>query len=161
MTRIPPAPARLAWLCVLALVPALTPMAAARAAEGERITVRGELIDTWCYFSGVMGGPDATVGTAHHTCTMWCSAGGVPVGLLADDGQFYMVLKIEGSASANGSDTLLTLASDTITADGMVYRQDGLNYIIMSKVVSDEGITRLNHEEYGPVPDFAIPEPQK
>lgn len=131
------------------------------AADGERVTVRGELIDTWCYFSGVMGGPDAVVGSAHHTCALWCSAGGIPVGLLADDGQVYMVLKIEGSDTTNGGDTLLTLASDTITADGLVYRQDGLNYIVVEKVVSNEGITRLTHEDYGPVPDFAIPEPKQ
>ena len=37
------------------------------AAEGERMQVTGEMIDTWCYYSGVMGGPDATLGTAHHT----------------------------------------------------------------------------------------------
>ena len=161
MTRLLPASARLARLCVLALLPAVAPMAPVVAAEGERITVKGELIDTWCYYSGVMGSPEASVGTAHHTCAMWCSAGGVPVGLLADDGQVYMVLKIEGSSSANGGDTLLSLASDTITADGMVYRQDGLNYIVVSKVVSNAGITRLNHEEYGVVPDFVIPEPKK
>ena len=41
---------------------------AAQAAEGERIQVKGEIIDTWCYYSGVMGGPDAVVGSAHHTC---------------------------------------------------------------------------------------------
>ena len=34
----------------------------AQAAEGERVRVTGEIIDTWCYFSGVMGGPDAVVG---------------------------------------------------------------------------------------------------
>lgn len=131
------------------------------AAEGERLTVKGELIDTWCYFSGVMGGPDAVVGSAHHTCAMWCSAGGIPVGLLAEDGTVYMVLKVEGSADTNGSDTLLTLASDTITADGLVYRRDGINYIVVEKVVTNEGIARQNHEDYGVVPSFAIPEPKQ
>ena len=28
-------------------------LAAPAFAEGERIQVRGEIIDTWCYFSGV------------------------------------------------------------------------------------------------------------
>jgi hypothetical protein len=132
----------------------------ALAADGERITVTGEFIDTWCYFSGVMGGPDAVVGSAHHTCAMWCSAGGIPVGLLAEDGTVYMVLKVESDDATNGGDTLLTLASDTITADGLVYRRDGLNYIVVEKVVSNDGIARINHEDYGVVPDFAIPEPK-
>ena len=134
---------------------------AAQAAEGERIQIRGEIIDTWCYFSGVMGGPDAVVGTAHHTCALWCSAGGIPVGLLGEDGQVYMVLKIEGDASSASGDTQLKLASHEITADGMLYKRDGLNYLIVENVVTDHGITNLNHEDYGPVPGFAIPEPKE
>jgi hypothetical protein len=124
-------------------IAALTALMAppALAADGERIT--------------------AVVGSAHHTCALWCSAGGIPVGLLAEDGQVYMVLKVEGSAATNGGDTLLTLASDTITADGMVYRRDGLNYIVVEKVVSNQGIARLNHEDYGAIPDFAVPEPKQ
>jgi hypothetical protein len=132
--------------------------APAQAAEGERVTVTGEFIDTWCYFSGVMGGPDAVVGSSHHTCAVWCSAGGIPVGLLAPDGTVYMVLKVEGDSHTNGGDTLLSLASDTVTADGLLYRRDGLNYIVVERIVSNEGITRLTHEDYGVVPDFAIPE---
>jgi hypothetical protein len=122
------------------------------------VTITGEFIDTWCYFSGVMGGTDAVVGSAHHTCAVWCSAGGIPVGLLAPDGQVYMVLKIEGDSTSNGGATQLALASDTITADGLLYRRDGLNYIVVEKIVSNAGITRLNHQDYGVVPDFAIPE---
>ncbi|MFM2391798.1 MAG: hypothetical protein RLZZ437_3353 [Pseudomonadota bacterium] len=128
------------------------------AAEGERITVTGEFIDTWCYFSGVMGSTDAVVGSAHHTCAVWCSAGGVPVGLLAEDGTVYMVLKIEGADANNGGDTQLMLASDTITADGLVYQRDGLNYIVVEKIVDNAGITNLTHESYGAIPPFAIPE---
>ncbi len=139
---------------------AALPFSASAAAEGERVTITGEFIDTWCYFSGVMGGPDATVGSAHHTCAMWCSAGGVPVGLLGEDGQVYMVLKIEADDTSNGGDTQLSLATDTVTADGMLYKRDGLNYIVVSKIISNEGITRMTHADYGVVPDFAIPAPK-
>ena len=131
------------------------------ASEGERIQVRGEMIDTWCYFSGVMGGPDAVTGTAHHTCALWCSAGGIPVGLLAEDGTVYMVLKIEGDDGSASGDTQLSLASHEITADGMLYKRDGLNYLVVEKVVEDHGITKINHEDYGAVPPFAIPKPKK
>jgi len=130
------------------------------ATDGERISIKGEFIDTWCYFSGVMGGTDAVVGSAHHTCAMWCSAGGIPVGLLAEDGQVYMVMKIEGDDANAGGDTLLSLASDTVTADGLLYQRDGLNYIVVEKVVSNDGIANLNHVDYGVVPGFVIPEPK-
>ncbi len=135
-------------------------VSAIAAAEGERVTITGEFIDTWCYFSGVMGGPDAVVGSSHHTCAMWCSAGGIPVGLLGEDGQVYMVLKIEADDASNGGDTQLSMASDTVTADGLLYKRDGLNYIVVSKIVDNAGITRQTHVDYGVVPDFAIPEPK-
>ncbi|MEK6204879.1 MAG: hypothetical protein N2B02_04520 [Amylibacter sp.] len=129
--------------------------------NGERITVTGEAIDTWCYYSGVMGGPDAVQGTAHHTCALWCSAGGIPVGLLAEDGTVYMVLKIENDDTSNGGDTQLSIASHAITADGMYYARDGINYLVVSKIVADQGIISQTHEDYGPVPGFAIPEPKQ
>ncbi len=133
----------------------------ALAAEGERVQVTGEIIDTWCYFSGVMGGPDAVTGSAHHTCALWCSAGGIPVGLLGEDGEVYMVLKIEGDDQSASGDTQLRLASHEIVADGMLYKRDGLNYLVVDEVVEDRGITKLNHEDYGVIPGFAIPNPNK
>lgn len=131
------------------------------ASEGARIQIKGEIIDTWCYYSGVMGGPDAVVGSAHHTCALWCSAGGIPVGLLAEDGTVYMVLKIEQDDQSASGDTQLSLASHVVEADGLHYQRDGINYLVVSKVVSDLGITNLTHEDYGTVPGFAIPEPAK
>lgn len=126
--------------------------------EGTRVQVTGEIIDTWCYFSGVMGGPDAVQGSAHHTCAIWCSAGGIPVGLLAEDGTVYMVLRIEESAESAGGDTQLRLASHTVVADGMLYVRDGLNYIVVEEVVEDRDIVNENHLDFGVVPGFAIPE---
>ncbi|MFK7942180.1 MAG: hypothetical protein AB8B85_04580 [Paracoccaceae bacterium] len=129
----------------------------ALAADGERIQVKGEIIDTWCYFSGVMGSPESVTGSAHHTCALWCAAGGIPVGVLAEDGTVYMVLKWEGNGDVAG-DTLLSVQSHEITADGIVHKRDGVNYLIVEKVVADAGITNKNHEDFGVTPPFAIPE---
>ena len=147
-------------LSLAVLAPFVT-AAPAQAAEGTRIQVTGEIIDTWCYYSGVMGSPDAVVGSAHHTCALWCSAGGIPVGLLAEDGTVYMVLKVGDDAQAAGGDTLLRLAAHTVEADGMLYERDGLRYIVVSDVVSDLDITNQNHDDYGNVPPFSIPDPNK
>ncbi len=136
----------------LAALPAL-------AAQGERVQVTGEMIDTWCYFSGVMGGPDAVVGSAHHTCALWCAAGGIPVGLLADDGTVYMVIKWQGSADVADGETLLRVASHRLTAEGIAYERDGIHYLVVEKVVEDEGIVNLSHEDYGVTPPFAFPDP--
>ncbi|WGH77737.1 hypothetical protein [Jannaschia ovalis] len=139
----------------LALILLAAPL---QAQAQERAQITGEVIDTWCYFSGVMGGPDAVVGSAHHTCALWCSAGGIPVGLLAPDGTVYMVLKMEGDAVSAGGDTNLHIASHTIEADGMVYRRDGMNYIVVETITADRDIVNATHEDFGVIPGFAIPE---
>lgn len=128
------------------------------AAPGERIQVTGEIIDTWCYFSGVMGSPDAVVGSAHHTCALWCSAGGIPVGLLAPDGTVYMILSMAGDDTTHGGDTNLHIASHTIEADGMHYVRDGMNYLVVETVTADRDIVNATHDEFGVIPGFAIPE---
>jgi hypothetical protein len=145
----------------LGLMAVIGALCTAPAFAAERITVTGEAIDTWCYFSGVMGGADAVVGTAHHTCALWCAAGGIPVGLLAEDGTVYMVLKVEDDDAANGGDTFLNIASHEIKADGMHYVRDRVNYIVVNHVVADAGITNLSHEDYDVVPGFAILDPNK
>ncbi|KUO57936.1 MAG: hypothetical protein APF80_09935 [Alphaproteobacteria bacterium BRH_c36] len=128
------------------------------AAGAKTVEVKGEIIDTWCYLSGVMGGTDAVVGSAHHTCALWCAAGGIPVGVRADDGTVYMVLKIKGEDPLALSDTILELQSDSIVANGQHYVRDGVNYLVVANVVSNDGITNRNHEDFGVVPGFAIPE---
>ncbi|MCB2011886.1 MAG: hypothetical protein KDF64_15040 [Geminicoccaceae bacterium] len=141
----------LLFLCVVfALAPS-----AVRAAEP--VTLEGEVIDSWCYLSGVMGGPDAVVGSAHHTCALWCAAGGIPVGLLTDDGTVYLILGFEG-ADPTGNDDLLDVQSQRLTVEGMAYERDGLRYLAVDRVIASAGITNRNHEDFGPVPSFAIPE---
>jgi len=133
-------------------------VSAAPAVANERLRVTGEIIDTWCYLSGVMGGPEAVVGSAHHTCAVWCAAGGIPVGLLGDDGKIYMVLKLEGEGTADGPERILSIQSHKITADGQLYRRDGLNYLVVDRIVDDSGITNRNHNDYGVVPPDALPD---
>lgn len=128
--------------------------------EGTRIQVTGEIIDTWCYYSGVMGGPDAVVGSGHHTCALWCSAGGIPVGLLAEDGTVYTVLKIAQDSNSASGDTQLSLAAHTVTADAMLYERDGLKYLVVNEVVNDMDIVNPTHEDYGTIPSFSFPEPK-
>ncbi len=148
---------------IAAICATLTSAVSALAAKdgAEPINITGEVIDTWCYYSGVMGGADAVVGSAHHTCALWCAAGGIPVGVLADDGSVYMVLKLSGAAPLANKDTLLEIQSNRITAKGMHYVRDGVNYLVVENVVANEGIINRTHEDFGVVPPFAIPEPKK
>lgn len=127
------------------------------ATQAKPIEIKGEIIDTWCYLSGVMGGEDAVVGSAHHTCALWCAAGGIPVGVLDEDGQIYMVLKLKGEDPVAKTDNIMEIQSDVITAKGMHYVRDGVNYLVVEDVIANEGITNLNHLDYGSVPPNSFP----
>lgn len=129
----------------------------ASAVTGEDVEIKGEVIDTWCALSGVMGGIDAVSGSAHHTCALWCAAGGIPVGVLTEDGTIYMVLKLENSEVLEQTDAIMEIQSDVITAKGKHYLRDGVNYLIVEKIVANDGITNLNHVDYGAVPPFSAP----
>ncbi|MEM6972253.1 MAG: hypothetical protein AAF577_05550 [Pseudomonadota bacterium] len=139
-------------LPLLALAPPAT------ASEGTRVQVQGEVMDTWCYFSGVMGGPEVVLGTAHHTCALWCAAGGIPVGVRTDAGEIYMVLKWSGAEDLTGGDAILDVQSDVVTVDGVLHERDGVKYLIVDEVVDNSGITNETHELYGIIPAFVIPE---
>ena len=121
-------------------------------------TITGEILDTWCYLSGVMGPPEVTVGTSHHTCAIWCTAGGIPVGLRAEDGTLYMVLKFEDQSSVDGNPRILSIQASRVTARGTVFQRDGLNYIVVDRVLEDQGVVRHTHTDFGVVPPFAIPD---
>ena len=129
-----------------ALSPALSAGTAPR--QGERVRVSGELIDTWCYVTGIM----YAQGTAHHQCAVWCAVGGIPVSIRGEDGKVYMILRVEGDDTSVAAPKLVTIQSHTVTVDGDYYRRDGVNYLIVNKVADDAGIVNLTHEEYGIVP---------
>ncbi|MDH3472592.1 MAG: hypothetical protein OEM59_02775 [Rhodospirillales bacterium] len=117
----------------------------AAAAGGERVKVTGEVIDTWCYITEIM----FAEGSAHHQCAVWCAAGGVPVGILGDDGKVYMVLKVGDDATSVANPAVLKIQSHRVTVEGDHYRRDGLDYLVVSQVVGDDGVVKVNHDEWG------------
>ena len=119
--------------------------AGAAVAAPERVRVTGEVIDTWCYITEIMF-PE---GSAHHQCALWCAAGGIPVGVLGDDGQVYMVLKVGDDTTNVANPAILEIQSHRVTVNGDLYRRDGINYLLIDAVVADEGIVKVNHDDYG------------
>ncbi len=120
----------------------------AEAATPERVTITGEVIDTWCYITEVM----FAEGSAHHQCAIWCAVGGIPVSILGDDGQVYMVLRVEDDDTSVAAPSVLRIQSHHITVIGDLYRRDGTNYILVTSVEDDQGVVNLTHDEWGVVP---------
>ena len=115
------------------------------AAAAKRVTITGELIDTWCYITEIMYGE----GTAHHQCAVWCAVGGIPVSVRGDDGNVYMVLKVEDDDSNVANPRIINIQTHQVTVDGDLYERDGVRYLVVTQVADDQGIVNLTHEEYG------------
>lgn len=114
-------------------------------AAPQRVQVTGEVIDSWCYLSEIM----YAQGTAHYQCALWCAAGGVPVGILGDDGTVYIVLKLGDDTTNVANPAVLDIQTRKVTVDGDLIERDGMNYLLVNQVVADQGIVNLTHEDYG------------
>lgn len=119
--------------------------APAAATTPERVSVTGEIIDSWCYLTEIMY-PE---GSAHHECALWCAAGGIPVGLRAEDGTVYIILKVGDDATSVANPRLLKIQSHQVSVEGDVFVRDGFSYLVIDEVADDAGIVNLTHDDYG------------
>ena len=133
---------RAAFLGVAIMIATL---GAAPAQAAQRVEITGEVIDSWCYLTEIMY-PE---GTAHHLCALWCAAGGIPVGILADDGTVYIVLKFEDDATSVANPAVMAIQSHRVRVEGDLYPRDGINYLVVNRILGDEGVVKLTHDEYG------------
>lgn len=120
-------------------------LSSTHAAEGQRVTLTGELIDTWCYTSEIM----YALGTAHHKCAVWCAVGGIPVSIRTEDDQVYVILKVEQDDTSVANPRLVEIQTHQVTVKGDLYARDGVNYLIVDQVADDHGIVHINHEDFG------------
>lgn len=120
--------------------------AAAQAASppAKRVSISGELVDTWCYVSQIM----YSQGSAHHQCAVWCAVGGIPVSVKDADGNVYIVLRIEGEDPV-GNPRMVKIQTHEVTVDGDLYERDGVKYLLVTQVADDNGVVNLTHEDYG------------
>ncbi len=124
---------------------ALAAFGAQTAQAAQRVEVTGEVIDSWCYLTEIMY-PE---GSAHHQCALWCAAGGIPVGILADDGTVYIVLKLEDDTTSVANPAVMEIQSHRVRIEGDLYPRDGINYLVVNRILGDEGVVKLTHDDYG------------
>ncbi len=130
-----------------ALVASLLALGAgpAGAAAGKKVTVTGEIIDSWCYLTEIM----YPLGTAHHQCALWCAVGGIPVGILDADGVVHVILKVEDEPGNVALKGVLDIQTHKVTFEGTSIERDGMRYLLVSKLVEDAGIVNQTHKDYG------------
>jgi len=138
------------WAGGLALLSSLAAYSSQAHADSgpTRVKMTGEIIDSWCQISGIMG---VGTGTAHHQCAIWCAVGGVPIGIQGSDGKAYILLKSEDRDPV-GEATLIDIQTDQIVVDADAYERDGVNYLVVRKVLENGGIVLKNDKDFGIVP---------
>ena len=73
-------------------------------------------------------------GTAHHQCAVWCAIGGIPVSIHGDDGNVYVVLRIEGDDASVANPRIVTIQTHQVTVDGDLTA----GYVVPESVVIHE-----------------------
>jgi len=109
-------------LAVAAATMLATPIA--RAAD----TVSGEVVDLSCYLAH----PETSKGASHKKCAETCAKKGLPMGLLTDDSQVFLL--VEDHDNPKGYAAAIDSAAKTITVEGRKVAQGGLSGIVVESV---------------------------
>jgi hypothetical protein len=94
--------------------------------KGERITVKGEVVDLWCYLEG------GDRGAAKKDCATACAMAGNAIGILDAAGNLYVAAGLKDHQPAQTM--LLKRMSDEITATGTVVKKGGIQMIYIDTV---------------------------
>lgn len=93
------------------------------------VTIEGEVVDTWCYASGVMG--DGR-GEKHKSCARKCVSGGVTAGILTDDGTLFIAAKHQAYNGCAG--LLLPYVAERVKVKGWLAEKGGCKLLKITSV---------------------------
>jgi len=94
--------------------------------KGETVTVKGEVVDLWCYLEG------GDHGAEHKKCATACAKAGNPIGLLTEKGDLYVMMGLEDHQP--GKDVLVEKMAETVSVTGTLVKKGGIQAIYVSKV---------------------------
>jgi hypothetical protein len=106
----------------VAMLAAAIPVA--RAAD----SISGEVIDLSCYLHH----PETSKGPSHKKCAETCAKKGLPMGILTDDSQVFLLLEDHENPKAYA--TALEGVAKTITVEGKKVTQGGVNGFVVEDV---------------------------
>jgi hypothetical protein len=96
--------------------------------KGERATIRGEVVDMWCYLEA------GDRGAAKKECATACAKAGNPIGILDAKGNLYVTVSLKDHQPAHT--LLLNRMSDQVTVTGTLVRTGGVPMIYIESVNS-------------------------
>jgi len=90
----------------------------------EKVTVQGEIIDMACYMAKGKKGPE------HKSCALLCAKSGVPIGILTDAGEVYLLL--DDHDDTDPYEAAKKLAGSRAEITGTKYVKPGVASIVVS-----------------------------
>jgi len=90
----------------------------------EDVTVQGEILDMACYMS------KGSHGAGHKACAQMCAKKGVPIGILTDAGEVYLLL--DDHNNPDPYDDAKKLAGEHAQITGKKYSKQGVASIVVS-----------------------------
>jgi hypothetical protein len=102
-------------------------MGTMRVYAAETVTVKGELIDTYCY--ALMGAK----GPSHRDCAIECVKKGIPAGLLEDGtNKVYVLLPNKDKTGLPAA--VIEKMAQKVTITGKVYSQGGSQFLTIESI---------------------------
>src|SRR2546425_7302932 len=110
----------------LSVALSLSDMPATAQPKGDAVTLKGEVVDLWCYLEG------GDHGAGHKECAVSCAKAGNPIGLVTEKGDIYVMMGIKDHQP--GKDVLISKMAETVTVEGTLVRKGGTQVIYVSSV---------------------------
>ncbi len=95
-----------------------------RASAQDDVTVQGEIIDMACYMA------KGSKGASHKACAQMCAKKGVPIGVLTDGGDVYLLL--DDHNNPDPYDAAKKLAGEHAEISGKKFSKQGVASIVVS-----------------------------
>jgi hypothetical protein len=94
--------------------------------KGDTVTLKGEVVDLWCYLEGGDHGAD------HKSCAVACAKAGNPIGILTEKGELYVAMGMKEHQP--GKDVLLAKMAETVTVEGTLVKKGGIQALYITSV---------------------------
>jgi hypothetical protein len=108
---------------VIALATAIVALAQPK---GPTVTVKGEVVDMWCYMES------GEHGSSHKTCATACAKGGNPIGIVDSKGELYVTAGLQDHQPA--VDLLVSKMSEQVTVTGTLVTKGGVRMLFIKSV---------------------------
>ncbi len=121
------------WSCIATgvalgawLIPVLVHASDGKSDATKVITVKGEVVDLWCYLD------HKGHGEKHKSCAVACVEAGNPIGIADATGQIYIAMG--GEKHQPGREILIDHMAETVTVTGKLVKAGGLQAIYITSL---------------------------